>query len=459
MRSRPVHFLLAWLLIVAVALPAAGAALGAQQPPTATGAAAVEPLAINASIATPDILVVMLDDHAYIPDQRVLERLPNIRELFLDNGLRFNQMHNETPLCCPSRAGLLSGQHTLRHGILTNSAKDDFDNGHTLAVALDAAGYHTAMVGKYLNRYEGTTTPPGWDEMSMAKGSYRPAFWRNGELTSYRPMFVDQANRVQSREFINEAPSDEPMFLLASVRGPHADQCVNDKTRVCYTPRVMKRDQGAGECAGIADFKPPSYSTTSRPGAPQSMPDWPDGWKLVDVCESLLVIDRMVADFVAAQARRGRPAWYVLLSDNGMAWGQHGDPFKRVPWSTQMPFYINGPGVEHGETDILLSIIDIPATIADIADASMPWTDGQSFLDLLEGGAGGREEVLHVMAGSWNGLHTDDRYYIRWVDGRGELYAYRDDPWLVVDLADSEPDTVAALDARLDELLLDTQAR
>ena len=161
------------------------------------------------------------------------------------------------------------------------------------------------------------------------------------------------------------------------------------------------------------------------------MPDWPDGWKLVDVCESLLVVDRMVGDLVKEQAKRDRPAYFVFLSDNGMAWGQHGDPFKRVPWSTQMPFYVNGPGVEPGDSEDLLSIIDVPVTIADIAGGRMPWADGRSFLDLLNGEGSGLDEMLHVQFGIWNGVRTLDRYYVRWDDGTQELYAYRDDPWLL----------------------------
>ena len=331
------------------------AALGAKVDPDEDGPAA-------------DIIVVMVDDHAYIPDERVLERLPNIKQFFLEDGRRFNQMHNETPLCCPARAGLLSGQHTLTHHVVENNG-NPLNQKRTLPVALHKVGYHTVLVGKYLNRWRGTVTPPGWDNVAMAKGAYRSAFWRNGTLKNFKNMFIDQANRVQARNWTRTAPKDQPMFMLVSVRAPHVDQCVHDKTQICYEPRVMDRDVGAPACADIPDFLPPSYTTETRPGADQPMPDWPDGWKLVDVCESLLVVDRMVGDLVKEQAKRDRPAYFVFLSDNGMAWGQHGDPYKRVPWSTQLPFYINGPGIEPGDSEDLLSLIDVPLTFAEIAGA------------------------------------------------------------------------------------------
>ena len=65
----------------------------------------------------------------------------------------------------------------------------------------------------------------------------------------------------------------------------------------------MPEDQGAAACSGIAKFKPPSYRVWDTPqDFPREMPAWPAGWKLRTICESLLVVDRMVGQLV--QARR-----------------------------------------------------------------------------------------------------------------------------------------------------------
>ena len=88
--------------------------------------AVAEAAAAEADGDAPDIFVVMVDDLGYLPDDRVLERLPNIKGLWLDGGLRFTRMFDETPLCCPARATLLSGQHTLHHGVTLNDG-DLFD--------------------------------------------------------------------------------------------------------------------------------------------------------------------------------------------------------------------------------------------------------------------------------------------------------------------------------------------
>ena len=64
----------------------------------------------------------------------------------------------------PSRATLLTGQHTLHHGMVKNNG-DLLDPQSTLPYALgESTDYHTGLVGKYLNKYSGEYPPVGWDE-------------------------------------------------------------------------------------------------------------------------------------------------------------------------------------------------------------------------------------------------------------------------------------------------------
>lgn len=419
----------------------------------------------------PDIFVIMLDDHAYIPNERVLKRLPNIRKHFLDGGMRLRQMHNETPLCCPARANFLSGQHTYRNRVVRNDG-NPLDQTKTVATALDAAGYRTVLVGKFLNRYTGDLTPPGWDRISIPKTTYSSQWWRNGKLRSYAPMFIDDAGRKQIVEWTRKAPTRRPLFAVSTPKAPHAFLCLRG-SRNCFTPKVMPRDVGARECRSLRPFKPPTYRLRRGGGNnyPQpnwkqgwKMPPWPDGWRLTEICESLLVIDRMVGQLVRAQKARNRPAYFFLFSDNGMSWGQKGLPWKRVPNSTRMATYVKGPGIKPGSSSgTLRSIIDIPVTIADIAGADMPWADGSSFLPVLKGKPfEPREEILEMMheypAGTgdyqgWEAIRTPTWHYIRRDDGTRLLYRYRKDIWERRNLRKAEPAVVADLDRRLDALL------
>ena len=190
------------------------------------------------------------------------------------------------------------------------------------------------------------------------------------------------------------------------------------------------------------------------------MPDFPDGWPLVSICESLLVVDRMVGEIVDAQAARGRPAYFVFLSDNGMAWGQKSFPQKHVPPATRLPFYLAGPGIEPGETDAFLSNVDLGATLAALGGATLDG-DGTSFLPLDEAADDDpAREILELMPADpdgfydgWAAIRTPELRYIRWDSGERELYDEVADEWELENLVDSRPEDADRLDARLDELL------
>ena len=118
------------------------------------------------------------------------ERLPNIQRLWRAGGMRLRQMYDETPLCCPARATFLTGRHTFHHGVTRNDG-DLLDPATTVAVALHDAGYHTIQTGKYLNGYDGVRQPIGWDHTSIVRSLLHANFWRDGEVVTYRPEYVD----------------------------------------------------------------------------------------------------------------------------------------------------------------------------------------------------------------------------------------------------------------------------
>jgi arylsulfatase A-like enzyme len=289
------------------------------------------------------------------------------------------------------------------------------------------------MAGKYLNRYDGPRPPLGWDRFRMFNA--RPA------------KLIDLAGR-----WLRGAPKDRPTFAWFSPTAPHS-------LRGSYLPFIPPRDQGAPECQGIAPFKPPTYRVWEQPRPyPRNMPDWPDGWELVSICEAMLSVDRLVDAALEAQRTRGRPAYLFFLSDNGMAWGQKGYPGKNVPLSTRLPFFVAGPTVSPGaDVGQLLSIIDIAPTLAAMGRADMPWVDGQSFLPLLNGQPyAGRKRMLEIVpraSGGWAAVRQQAWRFIRWSNGKRELYRIADDPWEQHDLVLQRPDVALALDRALTRLV------
>ena len=93
----------------------------------------------------------------------------NVNTLLGGDGTTFDQAIDSFPLCCPSRATNLTGQYAHNHGVLHNAPPFggfiQLDGTSTLPVWLQAAGYRTMHVGRYLNGYEAKYgIPPGWTD-------------------------------------------------------------------------------------------------------------------------------------------------------------------------------------------------------------------------------------------------------------------------------------------------------
>src|SRR4051794_4690274 len=100
----------------------------------------------------PNILLVMADDMRAAE----LRFVPNVRRLLVGTGLSFRNSFTPYPLCCPARASFLPGRYAHNHHVFSHNAPwgfEAFNDRRTLATALNASGYNTVFLGKYLNGY------------------------------------------------------------------------------------------------------------------------------------------------------------------------------------------------------------------------------------------------------------------------------------------------------------------
>lgn len=391
----------------------------------------------------PDIVVVMVDDFKAM-DNRVLERLPNIRELFLDNGLRFDAAYSETPLCCPGRASVLTGQHTRRHRVFTNGDILKLDPTYTVATALDDAGYYTMMVGKYLNKTGllADKTPPGWDRVAMkiTSGTKQGDWAIDDQIMPTSTEYDDRFIAQKSAQWLAEAPVDQPAFLFVGPGAPHPFA-----KETPWIPRIEARYVDDERCAGIEPWKPPTYA----------YPTQPDGWPLDEVCRSLLTVDDMVGDVRTVAAERGRDTVWMFTADNGMAYGEKGFTWKNVPESGRLPVYFAGVGVTTGATSALVSNIDFGPTLAEVGGTTMPYADGVSFAALLGGGSGGRDWLFEdhpkggytggSWTGPWWGVRTARWHLVKIGSRKPKLFDLAADPWETRNVRAERPGVVRKL--------------
>jgi hypothetical protein len=107
----------------------------------------------------PNIVLVVTDDQRF-------DSMGHLPATNAQPWLRFTRAYVNLPLCCPSRATILTGRYSHHTRVETLRDGAPLDESRTVATMLRAAGYRTGLVGKYLNGYpfgRGHYTPPGWE--------------------------------------------------------------------------------------------------------------------------------------------------------------------------------------------------------------------------------------------------------------------------------------------------------
>lgn len=85
--------------------------------------------------------------------------MKNVLQRIAHKGATFTNAFTSSPICCPSRASLLSGQLAHNHATVNNSLAGgcygDFWRKHveqrTISAVANSIGMNTFFAGKYLN--------------------------------------------------------------------------------------------------------------------------------------------------------------------------------------------------------------------------------------------------------------------------------------------------------------------
>lgn len=352
----------------------------------------------------PNILFVLADDL----DLAEMRYLPHVQSLIAREGTTFDQYLVSNSLCCPSRTTTLRGQYSHNTGVWTNGGDNGgFERAHangveqdTVATRLHAAGFTTALAGKYLNGYPTSAppndVPPGWDDWASAVygnpySEYDYVLNQNQAYHVYHHRPRDYGTDVYvglTDHFIRRsAHAHQPFFAYLSVYTPHQPatpaRVDRHKFRHARAPRTPSYDQ--------ADVR-------RSPGYVHDLPRFnPAEKQAIDVLyrkriRSLQALDRGVQRLVhtLSVTKQLDDTYIVFASDNGFHLGQHRMPAgKQTPYETDIhvPLIVRGPGVRAGaHVARLAGNTDLAPTFEAMAGARSPsFTDGRSLLPLLRG--------------------------------------------------------------------------
>jgi arylsulfatase A-like enzyme len=422
--------------------------------------------------------------------------MPKTKALLEDRGTTFDNFFVTYSFCCPSRASILRGQYAHNTHIVGNEQPwGGFEKFRqlgleesTIATWLQSAGYHTAMIGKYLNRYvpERDGVPPGWDEWYVggnAHRSYDYTLNENGRAVAYGDEPRDYLNDVltdKAVQVIRKASSaGQPFFVYVLPFTPHSPSVAAPRHVDMFAHAALPRAPGFDE-ADVGD----------KPEFVRRMPPLDEAHvrRLEDEYQrrlaSLQAVDDMVERIVAAlEAVGALDSTYVIYSsDNGFHLGEHRLPAGKdfaYEEDIRVPAIVRGPGVPAGHRiEAMVLNSDFAPTFAEIAGIEAPtFVDGRSFLPLFDSPKQPwRESFLierrqfekqYVELAEQLGMTTDEIErsaqldairtfawtYVEYGTGERELYDVARDPHQLDNVVETaDPALVAALAARLAQL-------
>jgi N-acetylglucosamine-6-sulfatase len=406
--------------------------------PTALGAHGVAAGECNQCFQVsppPNIVLVLVDDLNQVVSP-FWDALPWTRALIADRGLTYENSFSTDPICCPSRASIISGQYPHNTGVFNASPQpfstrvntfEDFlgaGERQSMGVRLKAAGYKTGFIGKYLNGYENQPShvPPGWDEwFGLTTGFYDGYTFQanhNGTIESYGSGPANyQTDVLASRALTflqsTETEDQKPFVLHLSPSAPHGT--------IPPAPRHANNPLADDPCCTHrANFNEADVS---------DKPLWlregvdPLGTTAIDgntanhqkMMGSLLAVDEMVASLVARLMDNGEldHTQIVFTSDNGFNLGSHRLSYKMVPYeeSIRVPLAIAGPGIRTGTETRFAANIDLLPTMLDLAGMGVPAElDGRSLVPTFDNTPDPwRTDILaqyQAVYGPWYPAHT-----------------------------------------------------
>lgn len=230
-----------------------------------------------ASDAKPNVVIILADDLGYA-DLGVQGSTdiptPNIDRI-AHEGARFTSAYSVSPLCSPSRAGLLTGRYPERWGHEFNPGPEnqsrDFGipaNVPTLAELLRNEGYATGLFGKWHLGYSEEHMPlaRGFDEFFGFVGAthpYRP------KLIQFKGALMRANGRAREHTYLTDAITREsvdfirrhqasPFFLFVPYSAVHAPlepdpkrlqrlAAIADPDRRAYAATLVAMDDGVGQ--------------------------------------------------------------------------------------------------------------------------------------------------------------------------------------------------------------------
>ena len=374
-----------------------------------------------------NILFILLDDVDDMPQTKQLG-LPKLSDYFRDHGTNFENAFVTTPICCPSRASILTGTYQHNHRTLDNTVKNGCDGPNwdknvapnSVGKRLQDMGYRTGMFGKYSNNYKGTHVPEGWDYWLGLNGNsvyYNYNLTRNGVMEEHKSDptkdYLPYILFDTATNFINNKSDSKPWFAYLSFPTAHEPFDASPENQKLFEGKLPPNEKLS--TYNQTGCKTKHWYTRSRPPLTENTQLYNRlGYRRR--LQSLLTVDAGFMKLLKIIDPNNTSI--IFTSDNGFYFGEWGMILdKRQPYEIviRVPFMASGPFFEAGLSTTQTALnIDVVPTILDIANRSLGHVNKQTYSLNLDGTSlikkekGLRTTFLIEYHGMGNAKDTDE---------------------------------------------------
>ena len=421
----------------------------------------------------PNIVMIAIDDlNDWVeplgghPDVKT----PAMRRL-AERGLTFTNAHCQAPLCNPSRTSLMTGKRPTSTGIYGLSPwlrnVPEFEDLVTLPQHFAQHGYRTLIGGKIYHGNNGRKKQKG------QKKNLECDVWGPGASVGVRPKaklipptpggnhsLMDWGTfphkdedkgdwKVASWavEQIDQMPTDKPYFLSVGFFLPHVPCYATQKWFDLYPdetltmPPILKGDR----------TDTPDSSWYIHWDLPEPRTSWLEkNNQLRPLVRSYLAcvsfVDSQVGRVLDAveKSPQADNTIVVLWSDHGYHLGEKAISGKNSLWrhSTRVPLIFAGPGIPSGQNcGQPAELLDLYPTLSGLAGLpNITQTEGLSLEPQISDPNTSRERPAMCTHNAGNHSICDTRWrFIRYADGKSELYDRQNDPWEHNNLLKGDP--------------------
>ncbi len=407
-----------------------------------------------------NVILILSDDHRYdfmgFMDGPEFLETPAMDRMAA-RGAHLENAFVATSLCSPSRASILTGQFSHRHGVVDNQRP--VPQGTVFFPQyLQRAGYETAFIGKWHMGHDHDEPRPGFDHWASFRGQgeyFDPTLNVNGRRSRFEGYTTDVLTD-HALAWLKQKRS-KPFFLYLSFKAVHYPFLPAKRHHGRYENAKIKYPETMANTEENYESQP-HWVRERRYGIhgidhmqtgpldDDPVPSFDDLYRRY--CEAVHGLDENLGRVLQYVDRSGlaESTLVIYLGDNGFALGEHGFYDKRDAFeeSIRVPMLAYAPGLIRPGTKVtrMVQNIDVAPTILQAAGCPIPEEakiDGRSLLPLLRGReVPWRDHILYEYYWEWNFPATptvfalrNDRYKYIFYHGvwdRNGFYDLQTDP-------------------------------